>query len=256
MQTIKKISLELAAAVTFFTRIPVWKLVEIPSESFKKMIAFWPLTGWITAGLTALVWCGFSALLPPWVAVVLTFAFRVLLTGGLHEDGLSDFFDGFGGGRTKEDVLRIMKDSHTGSYALVGMIFYFLLLVGIVSEFPTRFVTVALLAADPFSKMLSALIINLLPYARTEQESKSKMLFQKAGAFKLVVLLVGGLLPSVIFLDKSLWLSLIFPIFVFVTLSFATKKKIGGYTGDVCGAIALLCELSVFLSLYVALFSI
>ena len=246
----------MVAAITFFTRIPVWKLFVIPSESFKKMIAFWPMTGWITSGLTALAWIGFSAFLPPWVAVVLAFAFRILLTGGLHEDGLSDFFDGFGGGRTKEDVLRIMKDSHTGSYALVGMIIYFLLLAGIVSELPARFVTVALLTADPFSKMLSALIINLLPYARTEQESKSKMLFQKAGALKLVVLLVGGLLPAIIFLDKSLWLSFIFPIFVFVTLCFTTKSKIGGYTGDVCGAIALLCELSVFLSLYVALFSI
>ena len=165
----KKILYQLAAAITFFTRLPLWKVLEIPSESFKKIICFWPLTGWITAGFTALAWLAFSMFLPPILAVILAFGCKVLLTGGLHEDGLGDFFDGFGGGRTKEDVLRIMKDSYVGSYALIGMIFYYLLLINTVVSIPTEMTAIAIFAADPFSKMLTALMMNMLPYARTEQ---------------------------------------------------------------------------------------
>ena len=125
----KKIFFQLAAAFTFFTRIPLWKILNIPSDSFSKIICFWPLTGWITGGLTAVAWLGFSAIFPAIPALVLSIAVRTLFTGGLHEDGLGDFFDGFGGGKTKEDILRIMKDSHTGSYALIGLILYYFLFV-------------------------------------------------------------------------------------------------------------------------------
>ena len=249
----KKILLQLAAAITFFTRLPLWKVLEIPSESFKKIICFWPLTGWITAGFTALAWLAFSMIFPPILAVILAFACKVLLTGGLHEDGLGDFFDGFGGGRTKEDVLRIMKDSYVGSYALIGMIFYYLLLINTVVSIPTEMTAIVILAADPFSKMLTALMMNLLPYARTEQESKSKTLFEKLSSGRLITILIFGLLPIILLLEVKLWLTVLLPIATVCFVFFLAKKRIGGYTGDICGATALLCELSFYLSFYVVL---
>lgn len=249
----KKVLFQLAAAITFFTRLPLWKVLEIPSESFKKIICFWPLTGWITAGFTALAWLAFSMIFPPILAVILAFGCKVLLTGGLHEDGLGDFFDGFGGGRTKDDVLRIMKDSHIGSYALIGMIFYYLLLINTLVSIPKEITAVVIFAADPFSKMLTALMMNLLPYARTEQESKSKTIFEKLSPGRLITILIFGLLPIILLLEVKLWLTVLLPI---VTVSFVfllAKKRIGGYTGDICGATALLCELSFYLSFYVVL---
>ena len=249
----KKILYQLAAAITFFTRLPLWKVLEIPSESFKKIICFWPLTGWITAGFTALAWLAFSMFLPPILAVILAFGCKVLLTGGLHEDGLGDFFDGFGGGRTKEDVLRIMKDSYVGSYALIGMIFYYLLLINTVVSIPTEMTAIAIFAADPFSKMLTALMMNMLPYVRTEQESKSKTLFEKLSLGRLITILVFGLLPIILLLEVKLWLTVLLPIATVIFVFFLAKKRIGGYTGDICGATALLCELSFYLSFYVAL---
>lgn len=249
----KKILLQLAAAITFFTRLPLWKVLEIPSESFKKIICFWPLTGWITAGFTALAWLAFSMFLPPILAVILAFGCKVLLTGGLHEDGLGDFFDGFGGGRTKEDVLRIMKDSNVGSYALIGMIFYYLLLINTVVSIPTEMTAIAIFAADPFSKMLTALMMNMLPYARTEQESKSKTLFEKLSPGRLITILIFGLLPIILLLEVKLWLTVLLPIATVIFVFFLAKKRIGGYTGDICGATALLCELSFYLSFYVVL---
>jgi adenosylcobinamide-GDP ribazoletransferase len=176
-----------------------------------------------------------------------------LLTGGLHEDGLGDFFDGFGGGRTKEDVLRIMKDSHVGSYALIGMIFYYLLLINTVVSIPKEMTAIAIFTADPFSKMLTALMMNLLPYARTEQESKSKTLFEKLSPGRLITILLFGLLPMALLLEVKLLGAILLPIATVGFLFFLSKKRIGGYTGDICGATALLCELSFYLSFYVAI---
>lgn len=246
----KNILYQIAAAITFFTRIPIWKLVEIPVENYRKIICFWPLTGWITGGITALSWLGFSHIFPPVMAIILALTVRVLLTGGFHEDGLGDFFDGFGGGKTKADILRIMKDSHVGSYALIGMIFYYLLLINTLISIPKELILLVLLVGDPLAKFLTAILMNLLSYARTESESKSKTLYDKLSPVRLIVAGIFGILPMLFFIDKMLWISMIAPIAVVLFMLFYSKMKIGGYTGDICGATALLCELSFYVAIY------
>jgi len=247
----KKLFYQLAAAITFFTRIPLWRIIDIPGESFRKIIGFWPLTSWITGGITACAWYCFSLIFTPTIAIMLAITVRILLTGGFHEDGLGDFFDGFGGGKTKEDILRIMKDSHVGSYALIGMIIYFLLLVNTLIAIPHKMVFQVILVADPLSKLLTAGMMNFLPYARTEMESKSKTLYDKLTPTRLVFACVFGLIPLILLLNYNLWLSIAIPIALVIVLYFLAKKKIGGYTGDVCGATALLCELGFYLGVYI-----
>ena len=102
-------------------------------EYFKNVVAYWPYAGIITGGIGAGVMYGASFAFPATVAVILGVAARVLVTGALHEDGLADFFDGFGGGTDRDAVLRIMKDSHIGSYGVLGLILYFALLVASLS---------------------------------------------------------------------------------------------------------------------------
>jgi len=247
----KKLFYQLAAAITFFTRIPLWRIIDIPGESFRKIIGFWPLTSWITGGITACAWYCFSLIFTPTIAIILAITVRILLTGGFHEDGLGDFFDGFGGGKTKEDILRIMKDSHVGSYALIGMIIYFLLLVNTLIAIPHKMVFQVILVADPLSKLLTAGMMNFLSYARTESESKSKTLYEKLTPTRLVFACIFGLLPLLLLSNYSLWLSIFIPIALVIIIFFLTKKKIGGYTGDVCGATALLCELGFYLGVYI-----
>jgi len=238
----------LSAAITFFTRIPLWRVVDIPKESYSRIIGFWPLTGWITGAVTGGTWLVFSMLLPPLPAIIGALVVRILLTGGFHEDGLSDFFDGFGGGRTKADILRIMKDSSVGSYALIGMILYYLLLISTLASIPKGILFVVLFAADPFSKLLTTGMMNFLPYARTESESKSKTLYDKLGVGGFLVAGVFGLLPLFLFVDRRLWFSALVPLCLVILLFFYVRKRIGGYTGDICGATALLCELGFYLA--------
>ena len=246
----KKLFYQLAAAITFFTQIPLWRIVDIPAESFKKIICFWPLTGWITGGITAGAWLGFSRVFPPTIAIILALAVRTLFTGGFHEDGLGDFFDGFGGGKTKADILRIMKDSHVGSYALIGVLMYYLLLINTVVSLPKEIVFSVILAADPLSKLLTAAMMNFLPYARTESESKSKTLYDKLSIPRFLATCLFGLLPLFLLLGQGLWLSALIPVGVVLVMFFYVKKRIGGYTGDICGATALLCELGFYLAVY------
>lgn len=250
MQTIL---LQLTAAITFFTRIPLWKLVELPGEVFRKIIGFWPLTGWITGGITGLALWGFSYMVPPVVAVILALVIRILLTGAFHEDGLGDFFDGFGGGRTKDDILRIMKDSHVGSYALIGLVVYYLLLVNLLASVQAKMAMLLIFSADPLSKMLTALMINYLPYARKESESKAKTIYDKLTFIRIIGVLIFGLLPMIMFLPMKLWVAAFFSIAMMAFIFIYIKKKIQGYTGDICGATTLLCEVMFYLGAVICL---
>ena len=120
--------LRILAAFIFFTRLPFWRLAEVPSEYFKNVVSRWALVGWLTAGLSVIVLYTASLILPASVAVLLAIVTRLLITGCLHEDGLADFFDGFGGGTSCERILSIMKDSHIGSYGVIGVILAVLLI--------------------------------------------------------------------------------------------------------------------------------
>ena len=75
------------AALTFFTRLPFWRLLDIPAEAYRNIVVYWPLAGWLTAGLSVLVLFLAGMVLPPSVALLLAMATRLLLTGCLHEDG-------------------------------------------------------------------------------------------------------------------------------------------------------------------------
>lgn len=240
---------EMLAAITFFTRIPAWKLKELPGESYKHMIYFWPLTGWLTAGMTAGSWLLFMQVFPPLVAIVLALAVRVLFTGGFHEDGLGDFFDGFGGGRSKEDVLRIMKDSHAGSYSVLGLLLYYLLLVSTLYSMDGNMVAFAILCADPFSKFITSVMMNLLPYARTESESKSKTTYANMKWWQFIIAFACGIAPMLLFINSITIFAAAVSIVVMLIILMLSKKKIQGYTGDVCGATALLSELGFYLGM-------
>ena len=83
--------------------------------------------GWIVGGGTALTYVLLSFILPQSIVIIMSILASILLTGGLHEDGLADVCDGFGGGWNKEKILSIMKDSSTGVYGVIGIVMVMLL---------------------------------------------------------------------------------------------------------------------------------
>lgn len=240
--------MNLAAAFIFFTRLPLWRWVEVPSGAYKHVIAYWPLVGWLTGALSAGVLYAASWVLPATLAVLMAVSARLLLTGALHEDGLADFFDGFGGGgHDRMRVLSIMKDSHIGTYGVIALILYFLFYVVLLSALPLAFACLVLLCGDPLAKAASAQVVNFLPYARTEQQSKAKIIYERMSLPEGIVCALFGLLPLLALLHPFFWGAMLGPVAVFAGLCVLMKRRIGGYTGDCCGASCLLCECSFYL---------
>lgn len=253
---------DIFAALMFFTRLPWWKFRRVPADSFKRIVGYWPLAGWVTGGLMAAIY-GIALFfhLPVALSLLLAFAGRLLLTGALHEDGLADFFDGFGGGRSREQVLTIMKDSHIGTYGVLALVLYVALWITSTVSLAQRsadLLIILLLFADVWSKWSASQIVNLLPYARKEEDCKIKKVYDRMSPRAFTMGLLFALVPMlgcILFLKETpymaLWICMTasIPNAVMVWLVQYMRRRLGGYTGDCCGATFLLCELSYFITL-------
>jgi len=260
MQALRNTFERLVATLMFFTRLPLARLgLRVDGDRFKHVVPLWPLAGWLTGGVMAGVYvvCRHAGLTVG-ISVVVALIGRVLLTGALHEDGLADFCDGFGGGRTREMTLAIMKDSHIGTYGVLGLIGYFLLQTQLLSALLTAGMPpLMLVAADAVSKMVASTIVWFLPYARPAAEAKNQLVYSSTLFFDKVLSLLLGLLPLVLMIVFIGWqpvriaVALAVGIGVSVLLFLLMHKRIGGYTGDCCGATFLLVELTFYLILNV-----
>ena len=238
--------MNLLAAFIFFTRLPFWRLKEVPSECFKHVVPYWPWVGWLTGGLMAMVLGLGSQVMPVSLAWILAIVTRLLVTGALHEDGLADFFDGFGGGTTRERTLTIMKDSHIGTYGVIGLIVYFLLMLEL-RHLPVPVLCTLVVCGDCWGKLCASQLINFLPYARKEEDSKAKVIYNRMSGKELFFCIAGGVLPLLL-LPSSLWVALVAPCLVLAFLIRMMKRRLQGYTGDCCGATFLMCEMAFYLS--------
>ncbi len=248
----------LLATLIFFTRLPFWRLIDVPAEDFKRVVPRWPLVGWLSGGLMALTLWLSSHIFPLTVAWILALLVRIVLTGCLHEDGLADFIDGFGGGTSREKTLAIMKDSHIGTYGVIGLIAYAGLMLTMPSALSRDTLCILLVCCDCWAKCCAAQLINFLPYARSEEEAKNKTVYARMTLPELLLCFFGGLAPSFIcvfalgWLPRQFLLLMIVPMLFMWLLRLVMKRKIQGYTGDCCGATFLLCELSLYLAFLAA----
>lgn len=236
------------ASFIFFTRLPFWRLHEPPQACYKTVVEHWPLVGWLTGGVMAAILYFGSMVMPFLVAVIVAVVVRMLVTGALHEDGLADFLDGFGGGgRDRQRILDIMKDSRIGTYGVLGLVCYELLLGATLFSLTPEMAAFTILAADPFSKMVTSQLVMMLPYARKEEDAKSKTVYRKMDWKAGVSLAIQGLLPMAgfLFLTRLPWSMIIFlPCLVMYFLYLLIRQRLQGYTGDCCGAVCLLVELT------------
>ena len=273
------------ATLSFFTRLPFWRLKDIPKESYERVVPLWPLAGWVTSlamaatiQLTHIIFSYSSVML----CCILALMVRILITGALHEDGLADFCDGFGGGTTRERTLEIMKDSHIGTYGVIGLIFYFLIMTTAMTNVIVRAVTIMykdptdlsieqwddwqvmlitpciIFIADVMSKAVSSTIIYSLPYARKESEAKNKLVYVQTTFKDKILTLLVSLVPCaamVIFIFPraivAFSFALLMTAFTRFLLVWYMRKRIQGYTGDCCGAMFIICECVFYLTLLV-----
>lgn len=207
----------------------------------------WPLVGAVLGALGAALasgalWLGVT----PGVTAVLVLALFAMLTGGLHEDGLSDTADGLYGGWTRERRLEIMKDSRVGSYGVLALVLVTLarwsgLTAVLVYGQAGDGHWAALVTTGALSRAPMALVMTLLPNARgaglshaTGRPGPVTALAGLALAVALAVALTGWTALPLLFtvLGVTLW------------LSFTALRRIGGQTGDILGATQQLAEVA------------
>ncbi len=173
-------------------------------------------------------------------------ALPLLITGGIHMDGYCDTVDAISSHQSRERKLEILKDSHVGAFALIGVGVYLLLSLGLWSEFSRDSGTAAILAAGfVLSRCFSGISVITFPNARG---SGTVATFAEMAAKKRVRLVLCVYVVAV-----SLWAIWQSPVFGGVTVLAAfltfgwywyfSKKEFGGITGDLCGFFLQLCEL-------------
>lgn len=236
------------ASMMFFTRLPLWRVCSVPNEYFKRVVELWPLVGWITGAVMAMIFWLCSLIFPIPLSIIIALLSRLLLTGALHEDGLADFCDGFGAGGTREHILSIMKDSHIGTYGVLGLIFYYLIIWNCMVAVSVAILPFVMIAADAWSKCCAAQIINFLPYCRTSEQAKNKTIYQRMGIGATILCIIFGAIPLLL-IPVNYYFGCIASVLTSFLLIILMKQKIGGYTGDCCGASFLLSELAFYLTI-------
>lgn len=245
-------------ATGYFTRVPIPAWVGWTEFELNRSARYFPLVGAGVGGIAAMALWGASLALPAALAVVISMAASLLLTGAFHEDGLADAADGFGGGYEPQRVLAIMQDSRIGSFGAAALILAMLAkFAALLSLLGTSLLSAAtaLVIAHAASRACALGVMATLPYVRMEGASKSKPVAESIGIAEWGAGFVLGLIPLAlaVALDgvaiSSAGLALAATLLVPVLAVRYFRRRIGGYTGDCLGATQQLSELAIYIAL-------
>ena len=240
-------------ALQFFTRLPIPRWVGFEPAWLHHASRYFPLVGSVVAAACALVYLAALHLWPPAVAVLLSTAAGIYLTGAFHEDGFADMCDGIGGGQTREQVMEIMKDSRIGTYGAVGAALLLALKCTLLAMMAPFGVVAALLLAHPLSRLAASSLIWKLDYAR--DEGKAKPLAQEMTTAEFAIGALCAAIPALILgaLGTLSWVSIgaCIAAAAAAALWLGAKfvRRIGGYTGDCLGAVQQVSEVMIYLCL-------
>jgi len=243
-------------ALQFFTRLPVPRWVGFDAAWLQHATRYFPAVGLVVALACAAVYGLSALLLPQLVAVLLSTAAGIYLTGAFHEDGFADVCDGFGGGMQATRVLEIMRDSRVGAYGVIGVVLLLALKLATLASLPAWQVAPALLLAHPVSRCLAAGLIWRMDYVR--EEGKVKPLAQQMSSFEFSIAALTGLAPVALCLAlgwlawQGVVLALLLGLVATFFLAHKFQRHIGGYTGDCLGALQQLSEVAIYLGLLAA----
>lgn len=208
---------------------------------------YFPLVGLLLALLLCLLVLIFAPLVPQLVLAALLVVGLVILTGGLHLDGLMDSCDGLFGGNTRERKLEIMRDSHVGSFGVLGALCILLLKFALFASIAIHSLSLALLIALPSARWAMVLVLRVYPSARPTGLGAAfhlvvttKRLLLTGIVILAIVLIAGHLAGLIVWLVVSMT-SLILGLWI--------TRSIGGLTGDSYGAIEEIAEVVALLVL-------
>jgi adenosylcobinamide-GDP ribazoletransferase len=239
---------KLGLALSFLTIVPVPRHRMADARELAASMAWFPLVGLLLGALLTGAALGLQGCLPLPATAAILVALLTAATRALHLDGLADTLDGLGGGHTREDSLRIMKDHAVGAFGAVGLVLVLLLKYGLILGLLEMGAVKNLLIFPAAGRMAMVLLAYLSPYARLEGGLGEAMATLTTGK---VLCLAGGsaaLIVAVVAHWQGL-LSLAMVCALTWALALYFKQRLGGVTGDVFGAVNEVMEITGLISL-------
>jgi adenosylcobinamide-GDP ribazoletransferase len=225
-------------AVAFLTRIPVESIATIDAANVARSAGWFPLIGLLLGAIYSLAAAVLKDRLPLGVVAVLLVVLDALATGALHFDGLADAADGFGAGKNREDILRIMRDHAIGTYGGVTLVVLIAFKIAAYSALLDRSIWLPALVLTPALGRWSMLLLTAtLPYARQSSSvvdgmGKRSLLW---GTVALLVVLVAAR-------SVRAWIATAAVLAITAAFGFYCRRRIAGITGDTLGANLQLSE--------------
>lgn len=237
---------DIVLAFCLLTRLP---MPHLPPETFNqgaRAIWAYALVGiFIGATMLGIGMAGLALGLPATLAAGLIIAAGILLTGGLHEDGLADTADGIWGGQTKEQCLEIMKDSRIGTYGTLAlMVVIGLRWAAFAALLPVA--PAAIIVAATVSRASMTILMISLPHARSDGLSHSLGPGSRPSVFHgcCIALLCVGLC-----LGGAGWITILPALLCTFVLHLLARAKLGGQSGDILGATQQISEALILITL-------
>jgi adenosylcobinamide-GDP ribazoletransferase len=241
----------------FFNALRFMTIFPVPSSEaatapdwLSRCAKYFPAVGICVGLVSAAALLLAESIWSPVIAALLAVATSIAVTGGLHEDGLADTADGFGGGWSVEKRLAIMKDSRIGAYGALALMFGIALRVTALAEMPLWTAAAALIAAHAAARITPAFVMNALPYAGDTAAMKVSYADAPVSTndigFALIV--VACALAPLAFVSVSSAISgLLLGAILAAAIALWARRLIDGYTGDVLGAIEQMFEIGFLL---------
>jgi adenosylcobinamide-GDP ribazoletransferase len=233
-------------ALGFFTRIPVPDHPNYSDAAMRRSAIYYPLVGLLIGSLLAFIFLVAQHFWPIEISVLLAMSLGFLLTGGFHEDGWADTFDGFGGAFHKERKLEIMTDSRLGTYGSLALWAMLSLKAFALFNLLPQAGFICLIAAHSLSRWSSMTAMVFADYVRVHP-SKAKPVVSQMSVQRWCLAFLFPL-PSLFFMPIQIAIALVITAILVAALWIQfTKRQIGGYTGDTMGAGQQLAELIIYL---------
>ncbi len=235
-------------AVAFLTRLPMLHPDGAMPPNFVRAQRMFPVVGALIGAAAGLLCLGLRHVgVPDLAAAALALGGSAILTGALHEDGLADVADGFGGGRSLEAKLEIMRDSRLGTYGAVGLLVSFAAKLSALAAIPDGDVVPALIAAHALARgILPAMSMNL-PYARKDGLARNAGRPDAATSA-----MAGGIAIAVALLSLSWTNAMLAAVAAGLSgllMAWLAMRQIGGQTGDVLGGAEQVSETAILVLL-------
>lgn len=240
-----------ATAMAFLTRIPI--AVDVSSDDLARSVPWFPMVGLLIGALVGSVYAVLAGSIGGLAAAGMAVGVGIMVTGAIHEDGLADTFDGFGGGATKDRVLEIMKDSRLGTFGTSALVSVLVVRLGLISQLTSTESAIRVIAVAAIMSRVGT--IGVMGVSRAVGATglaasylaalRSSHVIAGCGAGILVTALLVGL--------ESAAVAVVVVALMAALLRLWSYRRIRGITGDVLGMVQQLTELGLLIVAVAAL---